>query len=175
MMVQRKTKVIGIFASGVALMLAAAMYQPVLAQESEPASADAVKEDTSYKRKSLSRLRQELYDAEEAFYAAFNSVNSDDEFDVECKNEAPLGSRRKEHACKADFLWKYEAEAATRYSSRIDGEGGGGLPSSAQLGKKQEQLRNMLSAAISDDPEVQRSFALLAKAKKNYEAKQQDR
>ena len=178
MMVQRKIETVGILASGVALMLAIVLFatsQAVAAQESEPASADTANEDADYKRKSLSRLRQEMYDAEEAFYAEFNAVNSDDEFDVRCKLEAPLGSRRKEHACKADFLWKYEAEAARRFNSQIDGAGGGGIHGNAQLGSKQERLRNMLSSAIAEHADVQRSFALLARAKKNYEAKLQDR
>jgi hypothetical protein len=178
MMVRRKIQVAGISATGAALMLAVvpvAMCRPMPAQETEPASADAAKENTDYRKKSLSRLRKEFNDAEEEFYALFNSVNTDDEFDVDCRNEVALGSRRKVHACKADFLWKYEAEMAEEYGRRIDGEGGGSLLRGSQLEKKQELLRSKISSAISENPELQRSFAILARAKKDVDAKQRDR
>lgn len=157
------------------VVVPAAMCQPMAAQESEPASADTAKENTDYRRKSLSRLRREFNTAQEDFYALFNLVNSSDEFDVECRNEVPLGSRRKVHACKAEFLWKYEAELGSQYSNRVDGFGGSSVPSVAQLDKKQEQLRNEISSALSDNAELQKSFAILVRAKKDYEAKQNDR
>ena len=158
------------------VVVPAAMCQPMAAQESEPTSADTAKENTDYRRKSLSRLRREFNTAEEDFYALFNLVNSRDEFDVECRNEVPLGSRRKVHACKADFLWKYEAELASQYSNRADRFGSGSVPGDSQLDEKQEQLRNEISSALSaDNPELQKSFAILVRAKKDYEAKQKDR
>ena len=157
------------------VVVPAAMCQPMAAQESEPESADTAKENTDYRRKSLSRLRREFNTAQEDFYALFNLVNSSDEFDVECRNEVPLGSRRKVHACKAEFLWKYEAELGSQYSNRVDGFGGSSVPSVAQLDKKQEQLRNEISSALSDNAELQKSFAILVRAKKDYEAKQNDR
>ena len=79
------------------------------------------------------------------------------------------------HACKADFLWKYEAELGSQYSNRVDGFGSGSVPSAAQLDEKQEQLRNEISSALSKSQELQKSFAILVRAKKDYEAKQKDR
>ncbi len=174
----RKIQVVGVFVSGVALALAvvpAAMCQPLFTQDNESASADTAKEDTSYKKKSLSRLRKEFDNAEKDFYALFNTVNMDDEFDVVCKYESSLGSRRKVHACKAEFLWDHEEDLARQYSSRIGNEGGSTGASNSQLDKKQEILRGKISSAISENPDLQASFAILVRAKKDLDAKLQDR
>lgn len=177
-MVQRNNQIVGNVASGVALMLvivSTGLCQAVSAQDTGSASADTVKENTDYRKKSLNVLRREFNEAEENFYDLFNEINSSDDFDVDCKNEVPLGGRRKVHACKADFLWRYEADQAAQYSNQISNMAGGSALNTSQVEKKQEQLRNEISSAITEYPELKESFAILVKAKKDYDAKQADR
>ena len=81
----------------------------------EPATAQAkpdvaAAEDASWMGKSVRQLRREYRKAEEAFYNAFNDVNSDNDFDMDCKTAPVLGSRKRERRCQAEFLWDYEKE-----------------------------------------------------------------
>jgi len=48
--------------------------------------------------------------AEEALYKVFNSLNSDDDFDIHCYMEAPTGSKLKVRVCKTQKLGKILAE-----------------------------------------------------------------
>lgn len=177
MTVWHKFKIAGIGTVGVALMLAvvpSAICKPLPPQESESESADTAIQNTDYRSKSLGRLRKDFYSAEKDFYTLFNSINSSDEFDVDCKDEVPFGSRGKVHACKADFLRKYEAKVASKYDNRLSRIGEDSLPSTSEIDKKQELLRSEISAAVSGNPEMQKLYVILLKAKEDYEAKQRD-
>jgi hypothetical protein len=176
-MIRHKNQVAGICASGAALMLAvfpAAMSQAKPAQESIADSADSATESTDHRKKSLRVLRSEYYSAEEDFYDLFNSINSTDEFDVVCQDEVPFGVRKKVHTCKAAFLLRYEDKLASKYSNRMSRIGEDSLPSTSQIDEKQEQLRNEISSAVNNNPEMQKLYVILVNAKKDYEARQQD-
>ena len=76
----------------VAAGFAVAFCAPATGQDADQDESPAVtEEDTSWKDKSTRELRREYRDAEEAFYEAFNAVNSDDEFDMDCKTAPRLG------------------------------------------------------------------------------------
>jgi hypothetical protein len=162
---------LGVVAAG--LLAAAAVCMPAMAQETEDQdTSTAVEEDTSWKDKSVRQLRREYRDAEEAFYEAFNEVNSDDEFDMDCKTAPVLGSRKRERKCQAEFLWDYEEELGEEmYRRSSTGSVGNATTSTATLQRKQEALRAELSAAVSDYPEVAAAFAELRRTKRNYELK----
>jgi hypothetical protein len=177
LMASGKIQILAVCASGVALLLAVvplAMSQDMDGQESEPASADFASGQSNNQEKSLDSLREEFYGAENDFYGLFNSINSSDDFDVDCRDEVPFGRKDKVHACKADFLRKYEAKLASFYSRRMSGVGAKSPPDADEVDAKQEQLRNEISAAISGNAEVQKSYARLVDAKRNYEARLQD-
>jgi len=155
-------------ARATAAVVACSLLAPVAgAQESA-----GIEEDTSWQKKSERQLQKEYREAEEAFYAAFNDVNSTNDFDVSCKTRAPLGSRKRVRTCQAKFLWDYEEEAAEQIT-RNGGTGGGSMRTSpTQLQARQEALRDEMSAAIQEHPEVSEAFSRLATAKRHYEAKQ---
>ena len=155
-------------ARATAAVVAWSLLVPVAgAQESAGAE-----EETSWQKKSERQLQKEYREAEEAFYAAFNDVNSTNDFDVSCQTRAPLGSRKRVRTCQAKFLWDYEEEAAEQIT-RNGGTGGGSMRTSpTQLQARQEALRDEMSAAIQEHPEVSEAFSRLATAKRHYEAKQ---
>ncbi len=63
--------------------------------------------------KSMSELRKEVFESEEDFYAIYNRLNDDDEYDVTCFYETPTGTRIKNHVCRARFISNaYSANAA---------------------------------------------------------------
>ncbi len=151
-----------------------ATWAPALAQEAadQETPPAAVEEDDSWKDKSVRQLRGEYRDAEEAFYDAFNAVNSDDEFDMDCKTAPVLGSRKRERKCQAEFLWEYEAELGEEmYRRSSTGIAGSATTSTATLQRKQEALRVEMTNAVSEHPEVAAAFAELRRTKRNYELK----
>lgn len=153
----------------------AAVGQTTPPQGNAAAPAEPEAEDFSYRKKSLGRLRREFESSQKDFYALYNSVNDDDDYDVKCKSERSLGSRRKVFACKATFLTRYEASVAQIENDAIRGGGGDAVMNNVAIDEKQQILRGKISEAISGYAEVQQGFADLVKAKSQYEAKQQER
>ncbi|MGI9261690.1 MAG: hypothetical protein ACR2QR_06630 [Woeseiaceae bacterium] len=162
----KRTRNGGIVAAG--LLAAIAAWAPVAAQD----AAAVTDEDMSWQDKSVRQLRGEYRDAEERFYDAFNAVNTDDEFDMDCKTAPVLGSRKRERRCQAEFLWDYEDEVGEEmYRQSSTGSPGSATTSPAILQRKQEELRAEMTAAISDYPDVAAAFAELTRTKRNYELK----
>ena len=149
--------------------------QQAIAQQGDSAAPQA-EEDDSWKSKSLRQLRKEYQEAEEGFYDAFNAINSDDEFDISCKNRKPLGSRKRERVCQAKFRWDYESELASAFARANNSGGLTGMPAdqTARMEQKQNQLRAEMSSLIAEVPVVKQAFAELARAKQHYEAKMAD-
>jgi hypothetical protein len=150
-------------------LLCVALSMPVHAQE-----AVQTAEDESWRDKSERQLRRELRDAEEAFFDAFNEVNSHKQYDVICKTTTSLGSRKRERKCQARFLWDYEEEMAENYARRSAGASGpvGGATSDVQT--KLDTLRAEMSTAMAEHATVADAFAALNQAKRSYELKMQE-
>lgn len=58
------------------------------------------------------KLRQAILDAEEQFYALYNELNGEGDFDVHCRMEAPLGTRINRRVCRVAFFEEAEARFA---------------------------------------------------------------
>lgn len=61
----------------------------------------AVDEITVLGGRELGALRTELVRAENEVYALYNALNDDDDYDIICKMEAPIGSQLKRRVCHA--------------------------------------------------------------------------
>ena len=150
------------------LMLAVvpvAMCQTTTAQESEPASSDTPEEIVVYGKRSLIHLRQELYTAEENFFVVFNSLNSDDEYDVNCNYVFRIRAHRRLRECTPKFAKEFEAELANKFFT----------PNLARLRKKEKLLVEEMVIQVSEHPELLEVFTELAKAKRDYDSKRQSR
>ena len=88
------------------------MCQSDAAQTRE--SSEPIEEIVVRAYKPLIHLKLEMYDAEEALYDVYNSLNSDDDFDIHCYREAPTGSKIKQRVCKTQKLGKILAEETQR-------------------------------------------------------------
>ena len=169
--------VVGNCTAGIVLILALApvgMCQTTPEQESEPGSSDTLEEIIVYGDKSIIQLRREFYRAEADFFAVFNSLNSNDEFDVRCEYVTFLGSRRKYRLCQPKFARKAEARAtqemltsgAMLYTSHVNRK---------ELKEMDELLWQEMSALILRNMELQKAFTDLSKAKQIYETERQSR
>ena len=55
-------------------------------------------------KKSTSALRRDVFQSEDDFYALYNKLNDDNEYDVRCFYETPTGPRMRNHVCRAVFV-----------------------------------------------------------------------
>lgn len=82
----RTFTVYGVITTAVMLLLVftpVAVCQTVPVEEAEPAYPDTIEEVMVYGT-SLARLEVKVYRAEEKLFDTFNSLNSDDQYDVHC-------------------------------------------------------------------------------------------
>ena len=69
-------------------------------------------------------LRVEIERLEVAVYDRFNALNSNDEFDIHCLEQAPTGSNIPLRTCAPNFVIRSESRAATKMLT--DGRTGAG-------------------------------------------------
>jgi hypothetical protein len=67
----------------------------------------------------LGELRVEIEQARIRAYDIFNEVNSNDDFDVSCRNESRSGTRMPQQVCRAQFEDRISSRAAHEYISTL--------------------------------------------------------
>jgi hypothetical protein len=88
---------------------------PAPVQTSTSASQTTVElDEVQVVGKRLYQMREDIIKAEEKFYALYNELNTDDDYDVHCTMEVPTGTRFRYRTCKTVFLAKAQ-EAEARY------------------------------------------------------------
>jgi len=172
----------------IAFALSAALAcQAVLAQEETAIASENMEEITVYGEKSWLNLRSEWYNAEEDFFAVFNSLNSRDDFDINCEFLTPLGERRRYHVCAPQFAKSYQAAASAEYILSLNlAKSQKEIPdfSAARSGTfsrkglartKEELMLDEMASLLSENPEMREALSKVVKAKNRYEgARQQE-
>jgi hypothetical protein len=67
----------------------------------------------------LGELRDDVDMARDRAYDIFNDINSDDDFDVYCREEGRTGTRSTQRVCRAQFESRISADAAQEYMSSL--------------------------------------------------------
>lgn len=62
--------------------------------------------------KSTIQLRHEIRAADMVVYEIFNELNTDDDYDIECRKQARIGSHILRTQCKARLYWEAQSELA---------------------------------------------------------------
>lgn len=91
----------------------------------------AVEEEIIVRGRSRALLRVELERAEEAFYARFNEINSDDELDIHCRRQMITGSNIPRRTCAPNF-WR-GAQASSGEETVRALQGGFAMPAAQFL------------------------------------------
>jgi len=159
-------------------MASVGMCQTVSAQGVDPAAADEIEEIVVYGDKSLGLLRSDIYRAEEKAFSLFNSLNSDDDYDIHCYKEAQTGSHIKRRICKANFVRKLEAEATSRWLRNLQSGGRAGQPygeAMVRTQQKAEILRKEMEVLILENADLLKAVVELSNAKQILESERQRR
>lgn len=154
------------------------MCQIVSAQGVDPVTTDKIEEIIVYGDKSLGRLRSDLYRAEEKAFSLFNSLNSDDDYDIHCYKEAQTGSHIKRRTCKANFVRKLEAEATSRWLRNLQSGGRPGQhygETMVRTQKKAEILHKEMEALILENTDLLKAVIEISNAKQILESERQKR
>lgn len=157
--------------AGAILMIAFApigMCQTAPNDENRAEPADVSDEVSVDDKKSTKQLRQELDEAEANFFVVFNSINSDDEYDVECDYESSLGSRRKQQVCTPKFARRIGANSTSDMLN--EGRWDAPSPAGSRMQKKKELMRQEMTELLSTHAEFSRVFNDFAFAKRAYES-----
>ena len=173
MSLQRYIRVSGVCITGATLLLAltrVGMCQTAPVQEVEQAPSDTLEEIIVYGQRSLLKFRLDMYRAEEDFYDLFNSLNSDDEYDVHCYREAPTGSHIRRRFCRANFEKEITAEAAVNW--RL---GQAYVTAGARIRHKKKLLNEEMEALLSEHPNLTKALSEFSVAKQTYESEHQRR
>jgi len=158
--------------------------QTTIESETEPEDSETIEEITVYGKKSLTRLRHEIYEAEEDFFLLFSELNSNDLLDVDCDFVSVLGDRRKHHVCVPSFAKKAEAEAVSAVI--ISGRIGAGLPQvdsswaeyapdAAMVKNMDELLRLEVWNLLAESSALREAFTKLIRAKEVYASERERR
>jgi hypothetical protein len=158
-----------ITASGVGIVVALLLVLPLTGfcqstsdEEMQEAPPEELEEIVVYGQRSLTELRLETFRAEDDFYDLFNSMNSDDEFDVHCNRETPTGSHIGRRVCRANY----------EYGIWSDAGGANPIP---WLLRKEQLLDREILARLSEHPELLHALKEYSEAKRKFDVERKDR
>ena len=173
---QRNYKVSGAFTAGAVLLL---VLMPIglrhfaLAQEVAQAPIETMEEIIVYGDKSLHTLRQEVFRAEENFFAVFNTLNEDDEYDIRCFYEVPSFTHIRRHVCRAYFV--SDATSAAAETWRTEGPRRPIVPAAAVIQTKKKRLREIMETLVAERPELLQALSEYTDAKQILESEKKRR
>jgi hypothetical protein len=130
----------------------------------------AIEEIVVYREQTLNTLRLEVYRVEEAFYDAFNAVNSNDEFDISCERRSPTGTHMSFRICEARFVKDLNEEFAESFL-----RGNPLPPINPVLMAKGRQLVDEMKNVAREDPAVMEAWLDLAEVTQRFEAERERR
>lgn len=149
---------------------AALLCSGAFAQQGESAASGrgppSVGDEVIVIGKSPGQLRAEMERAEEAVYDRFNALNSDHQFDIHCRREAPLRSQISRRVCQPNF-WR-DAEARAGQETLRSIQGGGAMdPAIFFVGGnlKRELLRQEMKRVAAQDEQFQKTLVGFVKLK----------
>jgi hypothetical protein len=143
----------------------AAFAAPGFAQDAPAPQVDGV-DEVIVPGRTTQELRLEIERLESAVHERFNALNSSDELDIFCSEQAPTGSNIPVRTCRPNFVIRAEQRAAGRSLNRMQG-GAYGIPQyeRARLEKKNEELVAEMQRIAREDEQFLRELTRLAELK----------
>jgi hypothetical protein len=153
MFLERQFKTGGVIATAVLLSFPLtplpALSEDESVQEEEQSSSEPIEEVTVYGDKTLYHYRLEMFRAEDKVFDVFNSLNSDDEFDVHCYRDAKTGTRVKRRHCRPNFVRDAESTEAMNFMMGYPHN-----PARTVIMWKQKKLIEEMDRLVNEHPEL---------------------
>ncbi len=153
----------------IALLILAPAVGATQAVPTDAAPAVEESDEVVVRGTPLWELRENVIKAEDRFYARYNALNKVDDFDVECKWDAPTGSLVKRRGC----LLKLAAKASEGYSADYVNflEGNGPMPDNdphVALLTRYGEYRDNVLYLLKTNPDLRRLLQQRAAAVQRY-------
>ena len=133
-------------------------------------SSGPIDEIVVQSEKPLIVLRREMRAAEVEMFALYNSLNSDDEYDVHCAWERVPGGVFRRHVCTPNYVTYLTSDAGRRWLT-----GRPGVSAPALIQQKNNELREEMEKLMRERPEFLQALLKLADAKEVFESERQRR
>jgi hypothetical protein len=138
------------------------------------------------KRVQLAEMRRELLQLEDRFYSRYNELNTNNDFDIHCVDEARTGTRFVRRSCRAVYqeeAFHEEAKAALATRQNIQEQlrvnkpnptvtGPIPVPATVLVEARLPEFRKNMKAVTSRDPELGRLLKERSDLSERYEAVQ---
>jgi hypothetical protein len=146
---------------------------PVHAAEADARKSGSEEFIVSGKPADPDQVRRALLAAEDRFYARYNELNTDDEYDVSCRVEAPLGQRLKERYCEPRFVQEAARDNTASVLNASRGSAGNNFAraqSDSRLGPKMDEFRRRMQQLVGQDPALQSALVERVRLEQQYKA-----
>ncbi len=130
---------------------------PLFAMEAPAPGADDpdVEEITVTGQRSLLALRMQVEQAQEEVHFLFNDLNTDDDYDIICREEERLFSRMKQKNCMPRYAWEARAEEGRGFADKITGTATAeGVPANLKIDYSEPRLKEQMLEALKNSPEL---------------------
>lgn len=117
------------------------------------------------RREKLSRLKAEVLKAKEAFYDAFDQVNTVKEYETHCDSEVPVDTHIAARVCNPEFV-----HAATSDEAMSVLEGYPGRPASMVISAKMPAYHQYVHDLVHQSPKLRKVLGRYYALSKHYEA-----
>lgn len=125
------------------------LCQSAVDQKVAETPPESIEEIVVYGEKSLSNLRHEVYRTEENFFAAFNALNEEEEYDVHCFYEIPSFTHIRRHVCRANFV---KDATANEYAGWRRGQPA--TPAKTVIMQKKRRLGEKMELLAAEHPKL---------------------
>ncbi|HZF32118.1 MAG TPA: hypothetical protein VE907_23575 [Gammaproteobacteria bacterium] len=117
------------------------------------------------------QLRVEIERLENSVYERFNALNSDDDFDVHCFEQAPTGSNIPVRTCWPNFALHAEERAAGNSLRGMQGVGAGGNSQQerSDLARKGKEMIAEMQRVARQDEQLMKDLTQLAELKEQQQ------
>lgn len=127
--------------------------------------------------KKLHQLQRELVEAQDRFYALYNELNTNDDFDIHCLMEARTGALIRKRECRLEFLMEASAQEAQDFFLSITGSAMGSAAISPQMLwlERQDEYRRNIRAVLEANPQLLELAAEWLQRQGQYEKARKER
>jgi len=159
------------------------LSQTAPADEFDSAPERTPEEIIVYGQTNVIILRNALNLAQESFFEMYNTLNSDDDFDVDCKKrQRSIEERQRTHRCMPVFALKYAAQASSGFlndmgnSSRgVVSSGAVNLEYEARVKAKEKEMWAEIAELAKSNLQFREEIKRLMEAGRAMEAEKERR
>lgn len=136
-----------------------------------PVSDEVIDEIIVEGRRSLNSIQRDINKADDTLYNLFNSLNSDNKYDIYCKNEIRTGTR-----IKSDRICRPKFERDLIIDTQVEARGNSGinLPM-VEIRRHRAVMREKMLSLAAENPELSEAILKRAELQRVYDLEQKRR